>query len=153
ILGMGRHEIRQRIDEIVQFAGVEQFIDVPVKRYSSGMYLRLAFAVAAYLNCDIMLLDEVLAVGDVAFQQRCLARVGEMANDGRTVLFVSHNLTAVRSLCRRVLVLQDGMLAADGPAEQIITDYLEKTFHDRGTTTVRFWSEADVQSEAEIAIL
>ncbi|MGN6136358.1 MAG: ABC transporter ATP-binding protein [Aureliella sp.] len=112
ILGMSRREILSKFDQIVDFAGVEQFIDTPVKYYSSGMYLRLAFAVAAHLEPEILVVDEVLAVGDTAFQKKCLGRMEAVAKEGRTVLFVSHNMGAVRSLCTKALFLHDGM--ADG---------------------------------------
>jgi lipopolysaccharide transport system ATP-binding protein len=118
ILGMRRTEIERRFDEIVSFAEVERFIDTPVKRYSSGMYLRLAFAVAAHLEPEILLVDEVLAVGDAAFQKKCLGKMGDVTSEGRTVLFVSHNLGAVERLCSRCVLLRDGTIAADGsPAE------------------------------------
>jgi lipopolysaccharide transport system ATP-binding protein len=113
ILGMRRSEIVRVFDEIVSFAEVESFIDTPVKRYSSGMYLRLAFAVAAHLEPEILIVDEVLAVGDVQFQKRCLGKIGSVARSGRTVLFVSHNMAAVRTLCSRVLLLEHGHLVAD----------------------------------------
>jgi lipopolysaccharide transport system ATP-binding protein len=143
ILGMRRQNIARRFDEIVAFAGVEKFIDEPVKRYSSGMYLRLAFAVAAHLDTDILFIDEVLAVGDIGFQKKCLARMGEVANDGRTVLFVSHNLTAIKALCRRTLALRDGKLIADGETGQVLSDYLRSTLTFDGLTTQRHWSESD----------
>ena len=108
ILGMTRSEVRQKFDEIVSFADVERFIDTPVKRYSSGMYMRLAFAIAAHLETDILLIDEVLAVGDASFQQKCLAKMQDVAGHGRTVLFVSHNMTAVQSLCERVIYFENG---------------------------------------------
>src|SRR6202790_29334 len=108
ILGMSKSEIARKFDEIVAFAEVQKFIDTPVKHYSSGMYLRLAFAIAAHLEPEILLVDEVLAVGDVAFQKRCLGKMGEVAHQGRTVLFVSHNMGAVRSLCEKGLVLEKG---------------------------------------------
>jgi lipopolysaccharide transport system ATP-binding protein len=110
ILGMSHAEMRQKFDEIVDFAEVEQFLDTPVKRYSSGMYVRLAFAVAAHLEPDILVVDEVLAVGDVAFQKKCLARMNEVGSNGRTVLFVSHNVNAVEQLCNSVLILDRGRL-------------------------------------------
>jgi lipopolysaccharide transport system ATP-binding protein len=108
ILGMARADIRRRLDEIVAFAEVERFLDTPVKRYSTGMYMRLAFAVAAHLEPDILIVDEVLAVGDVAFQKKCLGKMGEVANHERTILFVSHNMAAVAELCRTVLWLDQG---------------------------------------------
>ena len=113
-IGMRRAEIRQRFDEIVEFSGVEAFLDMPIKRYSSGMAVRLAFAVAAHLDADILLVDEVLAVGDQAFQDKCLGKMREVRQrEGRTVLFVSHNLAAVASLCTRALLLQSGRVIAD----------------------------------------
>jgi lipopolysaccharide transport system ATP-binding protein len=123
ILGMNRAHIARRFDQIVEFAGVERFIDTPVKRYSSGMYLRLAFAVAAYLEPDILLVDEVLAVGDAEFQEKCLGQMDTVAREGRTVLFVSHNLSAIRRLCTRSLLLEKGSVVADGGTGQVITRY------------------------------
>src|SRR2546421_2955217 len=108
ILGMTRHEIRRKFDEIVAFAEVEKFLDTPVKRYSSGMYVRLAFAVAAHLEPETLIVDEVLAVGDASFQRKCLGKMGEAARGGRTVLFVSHNMAAVKSLCTRAGLLEEG---------------------------------------------
>jgi lipopolysaccharide transport system ATP-binding protein len=125
ILGMDRRQIDRRFDEIVAFAGVERFMDTPVKRYSSGMYLRLAFAVAAHLEPEILVVDEVLAVGDAEFQKRCLGKMSDVARDGRTVIFVSHNLPAVRALCSRCLLLRDGRLAAEGEPGRIVDEYLE----------------------------
>jgi len=124
ILGMRRREIRARFDAIVAFSELARFIDTPVKFYSSGMYLRLAFAVAAHLEPEILLIDEVLAVGDASFQQKCLTKMDEVARRGRTILFVSHNLIAMESLCDRVLWMRDGRLVGDGPAQRIIGDYL-----------------------------
>ena len=143
ILGMHRQDIARRFDQIVAFAGVGRFIDEPVKRYSSGMYLRLAFAVAANLDTDILLVDEVLAVGDVGFQKKCLARMGEVAHDGRTVLFVSYNLTAIKALCNRTLALRDGKLVADGETGQVLSDYLRNTLTSEGLATQRHWRESD----------
>ena len=128
ILGMSRADVSRRFDEIVEFAEIDRFLDTPVKRYSSGMYVRLAFAVAAHLESEILIVDEVLAVGDVAFQRKCLGRMGQVANEGRTVLFVSHNLAAIKSLCTRALLLQDGKLVADGPVEDTVTKYLDLTW-------------------------
>lgn len=124
ILGMARGEIARKFDEIVAFAELEQFIDTPVKRYSSGMYIRLAFAVAAHLEPEILLIDEVLAVGDAAFQKKCLGKMGEIAQHGRTVLFVSHNTAAMLNLCRRGLLIERGRLVADGAIEPVIQQYL-----------------------------
>ncbi|HEX5707828.1 MAG TPA: ATP-binding cassette domain-containing protein, partial [Pyrinomonadaceae bacterium] len=124
ILGMSRREIDQRFDEIVAFSEVERFINTPVKRYSSGMYLRLAFAVAAHLEPEILIVDEVLAVGDAAFQKKCLGKMGDVAGRGRTVLFVSHNMQAIRQLCARAVLLRGGTVAADGPASEVTEQYL-----------------------------
>ena len=124
ILGMERQYIRNRFDEIVAFSGVDQFIDTPVKHYSSGMYLRLAFAVAAHLQSEILVVDEVLAVGDAEFQKKCLAKMSQVSSEGRTILFVSHNLSAVQRMCPRSLLLQSGQLIADGPTETILRSYL-----------------------------
>lgn len=124
ILGMRRAEISRKFDEIVAFSEVERFLDTPVKRYSSGMYVRLAFAVAAHLEPEILVVDEVLAVGDAAFQKKCLGKMGEVARQGRTVLFVSHNMEAVRRLCSRTVMLSDGQLVADGQTEETIAAYL-----------------------------
>jgi lipopolysaccharide transport system ATP-binding protein len=124
ILGMRRGEIERSFDQIVDFSGVEPFIDTPVKRYSSGMFVRLAFAVAAHLEPEILLVDEVLAVGDAAFQQKCLGKMGRVAKEGRTVLFVSHNMGAVRALCSRGIVLQDGTVRFVGFTSEAITAYL-----------------------------
>jgi lipopolysaccharide transport system ATP-binding protein len=124
---MKRSEIQRLFDEIVAFAEVEQFIDTPVKRYSSGMYLRLAFAVAAFLQPELLVVDEVLAVGDAAFQKKCLGRMGEVARDGRTVLFVSHNMAAVRSLCQTGLVLERGQILTHGPVHEAIEQYLAES--------------------------
>ncbi len=134
ILGMKKREIDRKFDEIVAFSEVEKFLDTPVKRYSSGMQVRLAFAVAAHLEPEILIVDEVLAVGDAAFQRKCLGKMGQIAGEGRTVLYVSHNLGSVQSLCRRALWLQDGVVKADGPAEEVIHQYLEgiETRAERG---------------------
>lgn len=123
ILGMRRDEIARQFDRIVDFAEIGPFIDTPVKRYSSGMYMRLAFAVAAHLDTDILLVDEVLAVGDLKFQRKCLARMGEAARDGRTVVFVSHNLLAVQSLCARAIWIDRGLAAADGETTAVLAAY------------------------------
>jgi len=142
ILGMRRREIRARLEEIVAFAEVARFLDTPVKRYSSGMYLRLAFAVAAHLEPEVLLVDEVLAVGDVAFQRKCLGKMGEVARQGRTVLFVSHNMGAVGALCERAIWLHSGQIRGDGPAASVVQTYLQ---HASGTaiatTAVRFPQE------------
>lgn len=125
ILGMKRVELKQKFDEIVAFSEVEKFLDTPVKRYSSGMYVRLAFAVAAHLEPEILLIDEVLAVGDVAFQRRCLGKMGEIARGGRTVVFVSHNLAAIESFCTRAVVIEEGQMIFDGDVQGALSTYLE----------------------------
>ncbi|HYY69194.1 MAG TPA: ABC transporter ATP-binding protein [Terriglobales bacterium] len=126
ILGMRKAEIERKFDEIVSFAEINTFIDTPVKRYSSGMYMRLAFSVAAHLETEIMLLDEVLAVGDAQFQAKCLGKMGEVGKQGRTVLFVSHSLSAVQSLCRRGILLSEGRIVCDGSVDEVIDRYLAK---------------------------
>jgi lipopolysaccharide transport system ATP-binding protein len=126
ILGMDRRYIDRRFDEIVEFSGVERFIDTPVKRYSSGMYLRLAFAVAAHLEPEILIVDEVLAVGDAEFQKKCIGKMSDVADEGRTVLFVSHTLDAVRRLCSRCIHLEGGRLVDDGKPAQVIAQYLSR---------------------------
>jgi lipopolysaccharide transport system ATP-binding protein len=124
ILGMRKSEIDRRFDEIVDFAGVDKFVDTPVKRYSSGMYVRLAFAVAAHLDPDILIVDEVLAVGDVSFQKKCLAKMDSSINqEGRTIIFVSHNMQAIRNLCSRAVLLDQGSLVADGPVSEVLAKY------------------------------
>jgi lipopolysaccharide transport system ATP-binding protein len=135
ILGMKRKEIESRFDDIVEFSGVERFIDTPVKRYSSGMYVRLAFAVAAHLEPEILFVDEVLSVGDAEFQRRCLGRMEELANTGRTVVFVSHTLPAVAQLCDRAIWIDSGRIVGDGPAAETIATYLHQT-HAAGTERV-----------------
>jgi lipopolysaccharide transport system ATP-binding protein len=126
ILGMSRREIRRKFDEIVDFAEISKFLDTPVKRYSSGMYVRLAFAVAAHLEPDILIVDEVLAVGDSAFQQKCLGKMRDIRSEGRTVIVVSHNMSTVSSLCQRVIWLADGKVKAAGDAQAIIRQYLSE---------------------------
>ena len=130
MLGMRRSEIRQKLDSIIEFSGVGQYIDVPVKRYSSGMYVRLGFSIAAHLNPDILLLDEVLAVGDAAFQAKCLDRLAELRRTGRTVVFISHDLAAVYRLCDRAILMDHGRVVADGPPRQVIDEYQRMTFGD-----------------------
>ncbi len=140
ILGMSRTEIRRKFDEIVAFAEIEKFIDTPVKRYSSGMYVRLAFAVAAHLDPELLLLDEVLAVGDVQFQKKCLGKMGDVARGGRTVVFVSHNMVAVQSLCHRAMLFCGGCLVADGTANEVVKSYLQE-FH--GSDESHCWTSPD----------
>ena len=132
ILGMTRAEIRRKFDEIVAFAEVDRFLDTPVKRYSSGMYVRLAFAVAAHLEPEILLVDEVLAVGDLAFQRKCLGKMGQVAKGGRTILFVSHNMAAITRLCGRALWLDLGQLRDSGEAEKVVANYLKSSTEEAG---------------------
>lgn len=128
ILGMTKAEIDKKFDQIVEFAEMEKFIDTPVKRYSSGMYVKLAFSVAAHLDSDIMVMDEVLAVGDMKFQQKCLGRMGDAANsEGRTVLYVSHNMNTIRQLCKRCIVMEHGRVIFDGDTEEAISIYMENS--------------------------
>ena len=138
ILGMTKREIDRKFDEIVAFSEVEQFLDTPVKHYSSGMQLRLAFSVAAHLEPEILLIDEVLAVGDVQFQKKCLGKMGEVAEAGRTVLFVSHNMEAVERLCSRAILLKDGGIVKDGPVAEVIQSYLEVGIEEKGE---RVWND------------
>jgi lipopolysaccharide transport system ATP-binding protein len=138
ILGMRRAEINQRFDEIVAFSEIEKFIDTPVKHYSSGMFLRLAFAVAAHLTPEILLVDEVLAVGDDRFQKKCMGKMESVGKEGRTVLFVSHNMTAIHRLCQRVILLDDGTIRADGDTSEIISLYLNA---DRSEADCKEWND------------
>ncbi len=138
ILGMTRAEIRSRFDEIVAFSEVERFLDMPVKRYSSGMYMRLAFAVAAHLEPEILVIDEVLAVGDAQFQRKCLGKMETFAKSGRTVLFVSHNTGAVQNLCTRALWLERGRLVREGDVSSIVSEYLTRA---RDQATERIWED------------
>jgi lipopolysaccharide transport system ATP-binding protein len=124
ILGMTKEEVNRKMDEIVDFSGVEQFIETPVKRYSSGMFVRLAFAVAAHLEPEILLLDEVLAVGDIEFQKKCLGKMGGLTKEGRTVLFVSHNMASIINLCPRSILLESGVVVDDGASSEIVSRYL-----------------------------
>jgi lipopolysaccharide transport system ATP-binding protein len=136
ILGMRKHEIRRRFDEIVAFADIDRFLDTPVKRYSSGMKVRLGFAIAAHLEPEILIIDEVLTVGDVAFQKKCLGKMGDVTAEGRTVLFVSHNMSLVRALCRRGILIERGSLVADGAIDDVLGIYL-RTLEDVGTQDLR----------------
>ncbi len=138
ILGMKRAEIARKFDEIVAFAEVEQFIDTPVKRYSSGMAMRLGFAVAAHLESEVLIIDEVLAVGDATFQKKCLGKMEGVAKEGRTIFFVSHNMPSVTRLCQRVILLGEGKLCRDGPSHEIVKAYLHSEF---ATMCVREWKE------------
>ncbi len=151
ILGMKRAEIRQKFDEIVAFSEVEKFIDTPVKHYSSGMYLRLAFAVAAHLESEILIVDEVLAVGDGRFQRKCLNKMQEVGEQGRTVLFVSHSMPAVTRLCRRALLLNEGKLVAEGQAHTIVRTYLSGSTDS--STGERIWMTPQQMPGGEVARL
>ncbi|AFY36209.1 ABC transporter ATP-binding protein [Calothrix sp. PCC 7507] len=145
ILGMGKEEIKRKFDEIVAFAEVEKFLDTPVKRYSSGMYVRLAFAVAAHLEPEILIVDEVLAVGDAQFQKKCLGKMEDVGKEGRTVLFVSHNMSTIQSLCSRCILLKTGQVIEDGQPSNVlqyylqddsITDYFVRPFQKNGNPTI-----------------
>jgi ABC-type polysaccharide/polyol phosphate transport system ATPase subunit len=156
ILGMTRREIARRFDEIVAFADVERFLDTPLKRYSSGMHLRLAFAVAAHLEPDIMVVDEVLAVGDVRFRERCLGKMRELGAEGRTVLFVSHDLGAVTRLCPRAVWLDAGRVRGDGPSTDVVAEYLAEaipagvgTFEDDPTSAAAVVAAAVLDDEGD----
>ena len=138
ILGMTRREITRKLPDIIEFSGVEKFIDTPVKRYSSGMYVRLAFSVAAHLEPEILLVDEVLAVGDAEFQRRCLGRMEELSRHGRTVLFVSHQMQVLARLCDRAILLREGRIVQDGSSEQVVAHYLQA---EGGMGSRRVWSD------------
>ena len=150
ILGMSRTEIRQNFDEIVAFSEIEQFIDTPVKRYSSGMYLRLAFAVAAHLDPEILLVDEVLAVGDARFQRKCLDKMEDVRQAGRTVVFVSHNMPAITRLCPRTILLDAGVVLYDGPSHEAVRRYLGSGM---GTNATRTWENTDEAPGNEVVRL
>ena len=150
ILGMRREEIQRKFDEIVAFSEVEKFIDTPVKHYSSGMYLRLAFAVVAHLEPEILIVDEVLAVGDARFQEKCLNKMQAVGQQGQTVLFVSHSMPAVTRLCSRAILLDEGRVLADSPAHQVVARYLNS---DLGTTAAREWPDPACAPGGEVARL
>jgi lipopolysaccharide transport system ATP-binding protein len=150
ILGMKRTEIERKFDEIVAFAEVARFIDTPLKHYSSGMYLRLAFAVAAHLEPEILIVDEVLAVGDSRFQKKCINKMQDVGQQGRTVLFVSHNMPAITRLCQRAILLDQGQLLRDGPSSEVVSSYLSNGL---GTTAAREWSDPKTAPGGEIARL
>jgi lipopolysaccharide transport system ATP-binding protein len=143
IIGMRKREIDKRFDEIVAFAEIDQFLDTPVKFYSTGMHMRLAFAVAAHLEPEILIVDEVLAVGDAAFQKKCLGRMGEVAKEGRTVLFVSHNMPAVRSLCRKALILDEGRLKHSGTADECVDRYLAEAADGLRRAKIEFANQSN----------
>lgn len=147
ILGMKRVEIERKFDEIVAFSEVETFIDTPVKHYSSGMYLKLAFSVAAHLEPEILMVDEVLAVGDVKFQQKCLGKMGSVAKEGRTIIFVSHNMGAIAQLCERVILLEKGQLKRIGLAREVVADYLSSSL---GAEVQSTWLRQSLESDAKV---
>jgi lipopolysaccharide transport system ATP-binding protein len=149
ILGMSRREIGRKFDEIVAFAELEKFIDMPVKHYSSGMYVRLAFAVAAHLEPEILLVDEVLAVGDINFQKKCMGKMGDVAKQGRTILFVSHNVTAVTRLCTRCVLLEAGGVIADGDTHDIVATYLRS---ELATSAHRGWPAESAPGDAVVRL-
>jgi lipopolysaccharide transport system ATP-binding protein len=138
ILGMGKSEITRKFDEIVAFAELEEFIDTPVKHYSSGMYVRLAFAVAAHLEPEILLVDEVLAVGDASFQKKCIGKMGDVARRGRTIIFVSHNMTALRKLCSRAILMDHGQITSTGDSDDVVNQYLQRHM---GTNLETVWDD------------
>jgi len=147
ILGMSKREIEAKFDEIVAFAETREFLDTPVKHYSSGMTVRLAFAVAAHLEPEILIIDEVLAVGDAAFQKKCLGKMNEVAKHGRTILFVSHDLTAVNALCKRTILLHEGAMVIDGPTAEVTAHYLDKANQLYSAIT---WADFDYAKTAEV---
>lgn len=142
ILGITSSEVKKRFDEIVAFSEIEKFIDTPVKWYSSGMYLRLAFAVAVHLDTEVLVMDEVLAVGDVSFQQKCLDKMNEIRNQGRTILFVSHSMAAVTRLCDRAILLDKGHMLVDGPAREVVSGYMSDSWQAAGSKQWDGLSEA-----------
>jgi lipopolysaccharide transport system ATP-binding protein len=150
ILGMTREEINRKFDEIVAFAEVEQFIDTPVKRYSSGMLVRLAFSVAAHIEPEVLIIDEVLAVGDATFQKKCLGKMGDVAGEGRTVLFVSHNMDAVTRLCNRAILINQGQLIEDNLSHIVVKKYLQS---DLGARSFREWTDWVTSPGNDIALL
>jgi lipopolysaccharide transport system ATP-binding protein len=150
ILGMSRAEVRRKFDEIVDFAEIERFLDTPVKRYSSGMYVRLAFAVAAYLEPEILIVDEVLAVGDAQFQKKCIGKMQDVGKEGRTVLFVSHNMSAVRNLCTRAIMLSQGRIAIDDEVSSVVDQYL--SFGEGTGESEIEWSEEFAPSCEELSL-
>jgi lipopolysaccharide transport system ATP-binding protein len=152
ILGMTRKELTRKFEQIVDFAEIARFIDTPVKHYSSGMYVRLAFAVAAHLDPEILIVDEVLAVGDAMFQEKCLAAMQSTASSGKTVLFVSHNMASIQHLCSRAILLKEGKVAADGPSRHVVHSYLSElsSQHDTRSASVRDWPDRQSNGQARI---
>lgn len=150
VLGMKRAEIEKKFDEIVEFSEIEQFLDTPIKFYSSGMYMRLAFAVAAHLEPEILMVDEVLAVGDLAFQRKCLNKMRDVSEHGRTVIFVSHNMQAVTRLCSRAIWIDHGHIRQDAPAKEVVSNYLNSQTE---TASEKFWDDAEDAPGNEIVRL
>ena len=150
VLGMRKKEVDRKLDEIIDFSGIEKFIDTPIKRYSSGMKVRLAFSVAAHLEPEILVVDEVLAVGDAAFQKKCLEKMEDVGKGGRTVLFVSHNLQAVTRLCPRGVLIENGRIIDDGPSGRVISNYLSS---ESGTTAKREWNDLSDSPGGEVVRL
>jgi len=150
ILGMRKSEIERKFDEIVAFAEIEQFLDTPVKRYSSGMFVRLGFAIAAHLDPEILIVDEVLAVGDARFQKRCLAKMDDVKHQGRTVIFVSHNMTTVSRLCNRIILLKSSRIVIDGPTHEVVNRYMTS---GTGMGAVREWADPATAPGGEVARL
>ena len=150
ILGMTKAEIRRKFDEILAFSGIEEFIDTPVKRYSSGMYVRLAFAVAAHLEPEILIVDEVLAVGDAEFQKKCMGKMGDVASKGRTILFVSHNMAAVSKLCGQSVLMDSGRVRLTGPTNEILQHYLKVGTHSDG---IRTWNDGENTQDPRLKML
>ena len=151
VLGMKNQEIKDKFDDIVDFAGIERFLDTPAKRYSSGMYVRLAFSVAAHLDPEILLVDEVLSVGDAEFQKKCLGKMQDVASSGRTVLFVSHNMNAVQKLCKRSILINDGKIQNIGETQDIIDEYL--SFMDRFSTETPLAERKDRQGDGSLRFI
>lgn len=149
ILGMAQKEIKKKYQSIVDFAEIDRFMETPVKFYSSGMYVRLAFAVAAHLEAEILIVDEVLAVGDIEFQKKCLAKMGQISHSGRTILFVSHNLGAIESMCERVLVIKKGQLAMDAEVHAAV-DYYFKSLSDSVGQNISSWKDREGTGEARV---
>jgi lipopolysaccharide transport system ATP-binding protein len=153
ILGMRKKEIDRKLAEIIDFSGVEKYVDTPVKRYSSGMYVRLAFAVAAHLESEIMIVDEVLAVGDAEFQKKCLGKMGDVSQgEGRTILFVSHNMAAIKTLCKKGLLLQNGQLAMSGRTDEIIASYMSGNIYQNSNRSTENAVSNDLFNLKEISV-
>jgi lipopolysaccharide transport system ATP-binding protein len=150
VLGMSRVEIARKFDEIVAFSEIEKFLDTPVKHYSTGMYMRLAFAVAAHLEPEVLIVDEVLAVGDAAFQRKCLNKMKDVSQTGRTVLFVSHDMSAITRICGRAIALRNGRMVLEGPAPEVVRDYLNS---DVGISAEHDFTKDHVETGSEVAVL